>query len=553
MKNSLCFIILMLTMSGCRHGVEISGQGSVSAETPDRSCTAAESPCRFDINGAYQETYTATPANGWLFDAWERCQSASGNACAFDIDAETVEEFADAEIPGVVARFRRPIDPLFRDNVGGFVLPAGNAPQHLSWLLDELRDSSTSETEIREHFDSTYIESRSIAAIQQDINTLRTSVSDPEITDLIGVTPVLASAVVNPRGTNNPGFNIFLISRYGDGGGITSMSFTTGWPRGGSNVIPEVANRNFMQLGEAFAGAAADTRMLVAQIESDQCRAIYTKEARTAIPIASVYKYWVLATLTEEIVAGRISESAMVGLDPQLFEQSNAFINDQPAGTQLPIADLASLMMGNSDNTATDHLQVLLGRALLEARLRPLGHRNEELMTPFLLNRDVAQLFGVLNTELANSFARGSEEEQLAIYENSIEPLGSPVFTGVRNFDALYEGSWAATAFDVCGVIASLRRFDNQSAAFALMDQAAGANTALLSVRTRWDRVWFKSGGIGNDEGGSMTTSGAWLFESDDKGAYVVVLAAGNPDQSSVNQSLLFGVAARAEELLFNR
>ncbi|MEM6490968.1 MAG: aminotransferase class III-fold pyridoxal phosphate-dependent enzyme, partial [Pseudomonadota bacterium] len=109
-----------------------------------------------------------------------------------------------------------------------------------------------------------------------DMNALRASVNDPEISDLIGVTPVFASAVVNPRGTSNPGFLITLFSRYGDGGGITNLTFTTGWPRGGSNVSSEVAGLNFTQLGELFSGIARERTMLVAQIENDQCRPIYT-------------------------------------------------------------------------------------------------------------------------------------------------------------------------------------------------------------------------------------------------------------------------------------
>ncbi|MEM8490138.1 MAG: hypothetical protein AAF756_04875 [Pseudomonadota bacterium] len=90
------------------------------------------------------------------------------------------------------------------------------------------------------------------------------------------------------------------------------------------------------------------------------------------------------------------------------------------------------------------------------------------------------------------------------------------------------------------------------SEGFLIIEESAGAEVALLSVRNRWDRVWQKGGSLANNDGNYVFTL-SWMFESDAKGAFVVVIMASNRDGTPVDSSSLFSVAARAEQIVFNR
>ncbi|MEM1144409.1 MAG: serine hydrolase [Pseudomonadota bacterium] len=336
-----------------------------------------------------------------------------------------------------------------------------------------------------------------------------------------------------------------------DGGLITAFSTTLGFPRGGSNVAAGEAGATLDQLATTAGESAARTSMLVARIDNDRCLPLLDKEAGVPRPTGSIFKLWVLGSLAEEIRAGRISPSAMVPFTNDEAVPGSA-LNSTAPGTQISIRDLANLMLGISDNTSTDLLLELVGRDRAEQTLRTFGNRNRELMTPFLKVNEQFHVFWSLSPSLATEYAAAGDEEQRAILTNSIEPLGPVTAFPQSNQVALYDSSWTASAYDVCQAYAGLRKFDNRSDEFKIIEESAGAEVALLSVRNRWDRVWQKGGSLANNDGNYVFTL-SWMFESDAKGAFVVVIMASNRDGTPVDSSSLFSVAARAEQIVFNR
>lgn len=549
--------LLLTTLSpgafaATEHSIAISGQGKVESASGNRDCLRAQSPCTFPIDGAYRETYTSDPANGWLHDAWIRCPETNGIICRFDLTATNVDQIDGEAIPRTVLRLRRPIRPLFRNNAGEFTLPQGAAPRQMRWVVQEIQSPNTTPLEIRNHFSPSFLEQVSIAELQARFDDLRGRLSNPEISDLITATPVFTRAIFHNPNSNSGGVFIAVNTTYANGGLITGFNYATGLGRNGSNVSAADVNKNFEQLGNSFNNVAENTSMLVAKIENDQCTAIFNRRGRRVQPTGSIFKLWVLGALAQEIRAGRIPANTMVPFDADEIVPAGARINDTPLNRQIPIRDLANLMIGVSDNTATDHLHELVGRTRIEQTLLNFGNRNPRFMRPFLSTNEQFHIFWSLSPTLANRYANSGDAQQRAILTNSIEPLGPVTEFRQNNTAALLKSSWAASAFDVCQAYAGLRRFNNRSAAYRIMDQAAGADAVLLSARKHWDRVWQKGGSLANNQGNYVLTL-SWLFESDDKGAYVVVLMANNPDFSPIDSGPMFSIAARAEQILFNR
>ena len=72
-----------------------------------------------------------------------------------------------------------------------------------------------------------------------------------------------------------------------------------------------------------------------------------------------------------------------------------------------------------------------------------------------------------------------------------------------------------------------------------------------MNLRNKWERVWFKGGGL-SDNGGFRVLTYGWLLETDSRGAFVVV-AMGNNDSGGsarINQGDFASVASRLVDIV---
>jgi hypothetical protein len=106
--------IALLFIQACSHPIEIVGEGDVTSTPGNRSClledyTAGQDNCTKNyVLGAYNETYTATPRVGWLFDRWGNyCAASTTNQCAFSIPAAAVQQFWGQSVPPLQAVFAK--------------------------------------------------------------------------------------------------------------------------------------------------------------------------------------------------------------------------------------------------------------------------------------------------------------------------------------------------------------------------------------------------------------------------------------------------------------
>lgn len=541
-------LLLLVLFLGCTHGINITGEGDVISATGDRDCELNDAPCSFQIGGAYQETYTATPRPGWVFDSWDVCGQANDNVCRFSVPANVVEQYNGLTMPFTVAHFRRPIQPLFADNGDGTRnLPNTPAANEFAWIVEQLSNSTTSIADINTHFHPDALSAVSATEWQNFFQTLRSSVPNAQIIDMVTVTPNMVRAIIGDSNDPARGFFVTVNTSYPE-------SLITGWsaqafPQNGTQTLPVDAALNYEDVSEKFSSMAQNTSLLVAKIESNVCRARLDHNSRVPQPTGSIFKVWVLGALANAIDNGSISANARLPFLASEVVPAGSTINNISPGTQIPLSDMAALMMGRSDNTATDHLHELVGRTAIESILRPFNNRNRSGLTPFLSVNEQFQIFWGLTPTQANQYASANDADQRQILDDVIVPLG-PVTTFLNNNEnALRTSSWQASALDVCSAIAGLRRFDKQSDAFAIVDLAYGAEAVLTTVRNKWDRVWSKGGSLANANGNYVLTL-SWLFESDDRGAYAVVFMANNEDGSAIELGPMFSLASRVAEIL---
>ena len=535
-------------MIGCKHGIDIVGQGDVTSSTGERDCSKQEAPCGFDVSEDYIETYTANPSPGWLFDSWEVCGITNGNICQFVVPASIVEQYSDLTMPFTVAKFRLPIEPLFLTNGDGTVqLPDTPAANEFAWFLRQLNTGSTSVAEINAHIDTNYLDSIPASEWQSFFDTLRQSVPNAQVIDLISVTPNRVRAIVGDPADSSSGTLINLSSNY-PSSGIKSLG-ASNFPQNLTNTASEDALLSLKQIANKFTAMADNTSLLVAKIDGNQCKPTIARKAKSPRPTGSIFKVWVLGALAQAIEDGVISASDELTFMSSEVVPAGAGINDTAPGTQIPLVDMAALMMGNSDNTATDHIHERVGRTRIEAVLPQFGNRNPSGLIPFLSTNEQFQVLWGLTPEEASDYAASGDSRQRDILQNIIEPLGAVTAFPYNNEDALRTSSWSASAMDVCQAYAGLRQFDNRSDAFSIIDFAFGSEVVFNTVRNKWDRVWSKGGSLANANGNYVFTL-SWLFESDTRGAHVVVLMANNGDGRAIEGAPIFSMASRIAEIL---
>ncbi|MEA3040752.1 MAG: hypothetical protein QOC65_241 [Sphingomonadales bacterium] len=133
-------------------------------------------------------------------------------------------------------------------------------------------------------------------------------------------------------------------------------------------------------------GLPGEVSLIAARLEDAGPAAFLTEKAEQPLAIGSAFKLFILAELVREVKAGERRWSDVVPLGaPSL---PSGLLQSWPRGSPLTLHSLAALMISQSDNSATDTLLAVLGRAKVEALLPALGVRAPERNRPFLSTRE---------------------------------------------------------------------------------------------------------------------------------------------------------------------
>ncbi|RIV88838.1 serine hydrolase [Aurantiacibacter zhengii] len=253
--------------------------------------------------------------------------------------------------------------------------------------------------------------------------------------------------------------------------------------------------------------------------------------------IGSTFKLYVLSALAHSIANGERGWSDVVTLTERSFPSGE--LQRWPQGAPITLQTLATLMISNSDNTATDQLILELGRDVVEAEVVASGHANPEATFPFMTTRemfvlksgdevDAGQYLGsdIASRRQALASLRGVERDMDAVLA---------AFTGGPN---MIEVEWLASPDDLASLLQRLVALGDETA-FQIM----GVNTALTpAMQDEWDYVGYKGG----SEPGVLNLS--WLLR-DEAGDWTVATFSWNNPEEEVDQSTLEMLAMRAVAL----
>ncbi|HJT99379.1 MAG TPA: serine hydrolase, partial [Rhodanobacteraceae bacterium] len=338
------------------------------------------------------------------------------------------------------------VEPLFPLVDGHFVLPPGPTTDQLAWILDELAaGETTTPDEIAAHFGPEW----NVPQLQTFFQTLRTAYPDAIVRDVVGVTPVQVTVVISKPDLSTPFGYLNLAARYSGAHDIVNFQVANYF---GSTQYPEDHALDLAGATAKFATLSGAPALLVGRIGANgQCSAIADLHASELRATASIFKIWVLGGVARAVARGELDVGDPVPLIASEIAPGGA-INDEPLGTVFTVADMARLMLGISDNTATDHLHELAGRERIGEFVDESGVADPNVLKPLLGISEQFHLFFSFPLATSLAYVNGTEAYQQQFIDSDIVPLGPyvPGTGAYNNVQLMTSGSWRASPLDIC-------------------------------------------------------------------------------------------------------
>ena len=253
-------------------------------------------------------------------------------------------------------------------------------------------------------------------------------------------------------------------------------------------------------------------RYLIATPSNGECNVLANTDDESLVPWASVFKLYVLGALVQAADSGEITWDDGVQIRDELDSLGGQTADEEP-GTELSVRELATRMISDSDNTATDHLMDFVGRKAVEQIQSAMGHSQPSVNVPMPTTRDVTILKSSGDDDLADRYVAAGDEERRAILDDDVanRPFPSSVRTQSPPFKYQDSIEWFGTAGDACRALVWLTQ-DDQALA-VLTDDPLAPNPEL------WPDLGYKGG---SDNG---IATAAWWMRADDGQAYVAVVS----------------------------
>ncbi len=436
---------------------------------------------------------------------------------------------------------------LYPVDNGEVAIPDHETGRQLLWLQDKLASSAPiSDAEIRERFSDSWLAQNSVATTRALIEDGRSEFPNARLTD-----PVLMSSMsMTGLLTGSNGQDAFFVL---DSGlfedKITNLGLFP-WGFGAGTVVNNSdRNLNLEQAADKFASLSDQPGLVVARIdENHQCQPLVGRNADTPRSTASIFKIWILAGVADALNEQALFHDDVVPLDGSKKALGSP-LGNEPDGLPLTIDELSTLMIGISENTATDMLLGQAGRERINGLHAEYGHSTPELMAPQLGISEQFHVLGSFSESDAMSYVDGTEAFQREFLQNRIVPLGR--FAGPSNgwIEPLFiDGTWRASALDICGAFARHRQHTPGSDAALVVERAMQVSVAQPNLRENWDRIWYKGGSLSSPTNGFLVLTHAFMLEREGEQP-IAVIALSNNTGGNIDQFAVQSVLGRMFEL----
>ena len=263
------------------------------------------------------------------------------------------------------------------------------------------------------------------------------------------------------------------------------------------SLVPPVI-KSWKDIDAEISKTGAKYSYQVSKVDNGNCDLVAGTNTDLSLPLASIFKLYVLLAVSESVKAGTVSWDDQLTVTKEGKHVGAAGLDDVPDGTTVSVRTAAQQMISASDNMATDMLIQRVGPGAVERALATAGHHDPGSMTPFPTTHE---LFSVgwgkpnLRDEWEKVSSSSTGRGQLFEQTNSRPYDPDPERTHTPASDIGAE--WYGSAADICRVHAALQA--SAVGAAAPVKKILSAIPGIDLDRAKWPYIGAKGGNLPGD------------------------------------------------------
>jgi beta-lactamase class A len=307
----------------------------------------------------------------------------------------------------------------------------------------------------------------------------------------------------------------------------------------------EVPEQSLDQVAATIRALPGKTGFAIAKLGSGAPQLLRQHNPDAPLAIGSAFKLVILAELIRATNAGERNWDDRITLDGSVLPAGG--YRAKPAGTQVPLRELATQMISVSDNSATDVLLKALGREKVEAMMPVLGIADPARNRPFLSTMELFKLKGFAEGDFPGRYLAKDEAGKRAMLNGEIAnalPIAIRPTLFIDGKPAMIETlEWFASPADLVRVMDWLRRHSEGpkgADARAILSKNPGIAPDSAG---KWQWVGYKGG----SEPGVLNLT---LLLQARTGDWYALTAGWNDPTQAVDDTRLIGLITKAAELL---
>jgi beta-lactamase class A len=234
----------------------------------------------------------------------------------------------------------------------------------------------------------------------------------------------------------------------------------------------------------------------VAKVNGGHCERIAGTNTGESLPLASIFKLYVLFALSDAVKAGTVSWDDMLTITGQAKAVGSSGLEKLPPGARVSVRTAAEKMIATSDNMATDLLIDRLGTQAVERALVEAGHHDPDSMTPFPTMHELFSV-GWGEPDLREQWKQASPQGRAQLLQQTNSRPYQPDPTRTHTPASSYGAEWYGSAEDICRVHAALQSGAVGQA--APIKQIMSAIPGIDLDPAQWPYVGAKAGNLPGD------------------------------------------------------